>query len=216
MGWTNDGNNSANHGKNRLEVLMLYIIALIIVLLFILIWWGSRPFYHRNVKSEEFERFLRGFVDQGADGSLMFIDHQDSERFVQFAKNCSDQRQTILHFGFPDAPWSREYLDPLAKKFQTLGIDFKITTGEGLIHRFLEIDLEKEDLENKISEGAHIARATFEVMGLDESARYRIYFKGGISKEAARPSLEALSDAPNKLVRRLSRHYLKKINSKKN
>lgn len=195
---------------------MWYVIALIFVLLVIFLWWIQRPLYYRRVKPEEFGRFLRDFLNQGADGSLLFIQHEASPKFVQFAKYCSDQRQTILHFGFLDAPWSREYLDPLAKKFQTLGIDFKITTGEGLIHRFLEIDLEKEDLENKISKGAHIARVVFEVMGLSENDSFKVHFEGDLSVEAARPSLEALRDAPNKLVRRLSRHYSKKLNSKKN
>jgi hypothetical protein len=163
------------------------------------------------VKREEFERFFRDFLNQMADGAVLIIEHQDSSRFIQFAKYCPDRSHTILHFGFPDAPWSRQYFDPLTKVFQTLGIDFSITTGEGLIHRFLEIDFEKEDLEHKISRGAHIARVAFEVMGLDENAKYRIHFKGNISNEAARPALLILRDHPSKLVRILSGKFLRKI-----
>ncbi len=194
---------------------MWYVIALTLVLLVILLYWIRPSLHYRRVKPEEFAGFLRDFLKQGADDSLMFIQHEASPRFVQFAKYCSDQGQIILHLGFPDAPWSREYFDSLAKRLQALGIDFKITTGEGLIHRFLEIDLGKEDLENKISNGAHIARVVFEAMGLSESDNFKVYFEGGLSAEAARPSLEALRDDPNKLVRRLSRHYLEKLSAKK-
>jgi hypothetical protein len=203
-------------GNNRWEVLMWYLIALIVILLLVFVWWIQRPLYHRRVRPEEFERFLGEFLNQGAEGSLLFIQHENSPRFVQFAKYCSNQGQTILHFGFPDAPWSRQYFDPLAKTFQTLGIEFNITTGEGLIHKFLEIDLEKEDLQNKILMGAHLARVAFKVMGVGENERFKVQFKGDLSVEAARPSIELLRDAPNKLVRRLSRHYSKKFNAKKN
>ena len=143
---------------------MWYLVALIAIFLLVFVWWIQRPLYHRRVRPEEFERFLRDFLNQGAEGSLLFIEHENSSRFVQFAKYCSNQRETILHFGFPDAPWSRQYFGPLEKAFQTLGIEFNITAGEALIHRFLEIDLGKEDLENKILIGAHVARVAFEVV----------------------------------------------------
>jgi hypothetical protein len=195
---------------------MWYLIASIIILLAIFIWWIGRPAYRRNVRGEEFERFFQDFLSQMTDGSVVIVEHQGSLRFVQFAKHHKQQQQPILHFGFPDAPWSRQYFGPLVKMFQTNGIDFNIvSTGEDGVRRFLEIDLDKEDLKDTVASGANIARLAFESMGLDQSATFRIHFKGGISPEAARPSLELLRDAPNKLVRRVSRHYLDKMKAKK-
>jgi hypothetical protein len=189
---------------------------LFIVLLVFLIWWGQRPFYQRKVMPREFEKFLRVFLTDCVDDSFLFVRHENSKRFVQFAKRGQNEGQVFLHFGFPDAPWSREYFDPMAQMFQTMGIDFNIvTTGDDMVRRFLEITLVNEDLDVEISRGAHIARVAFEVMGLSESETFKVNFEAKLKTEAARPALEALRDAPNKLVRRFSRHYLKKLNGKK-
>jgi len=194
---------------------MWYLIALFVVLLIIVIWWMRRPLYHRNIKSEEFKKYLGGFLSQCSEGSLMFIEHEDSDRFVQFAKYQLDNSRTILHFGFPDAPWSRQYFDTIVNMLQTLDISHKITTGEAQIQRFVEVDLVLDDLENTVSIGARIAQATFEVMGLTENARFKIHYRGDLSPEAARSSLETLREQPNRLVRTLSRYYLRKLSDKK-
>jgi hypothetical protein len=145
----------------------------------------------------------------------MFIEHEGSDRFVQFAKYQLDNSRTILHFGFPDAPWSRQYFDTIVKMLQTLNISHKITTGGAQIHRFAEVDLVLDDLDNTVTIGARIAQAAFEVMGLTENARFKIHYRGDLSPEAARSSLETLREQPNKLVRTLSRFYLKKLDGKK-
>jgi hypothetical protein len=145
----------------------------------------------------------------------MFIEHEGSDRFVQFAKYQLDNSRTILHFGFPDAPWSRQYFDAIVKVLEKLDVGHKITTGEAQIHRFVEVDLALDDIENTVSIGARIAKAAFEVMGLSENARFKIHYRGDLSPEAARSSLETLREQPNKLVRVLSRYYLKKLNGKK-
>jgi hypothetical protein len=77
------------------------------------------------------------------------------------------------------------------------------------------VDLVLDDVENTVSIGARIAQAAFEVMGLGEDARFKIHYKGNLSPEAARSSLQTLREQPNKLVRTLSRYYLKKLDGKK-
>ncbi len=193
---------------------MWYVIILIIILMVTFIWLGRRPVYHRNIKSEEFEKYLRALLSECADGSLMFIDHEGSERFLQFAKYRSNQGQTILHFGFPDAPWSRQYFESIVKLFQTSGITYNITPGEGLVQRFLQTDLTTEDPKKAITTAAFIARATFGAMGLSESSRFKIHYRGNLSREAIRPSLETLSEQPSKTARTLSQYYLKKLDAK--
>ncbi len=193
---------------------MWFVIASIIIILFIvLIWWIQHPLYYRNVKSEGFEKYLKNFLSQCADGSLMFIEHAGSVRFVQFA--IRNNSHIILHFGFPDAPWSREYFAPVMKQLQTLKIDYNVTTCEGPTRRFLEVYLSLDDQAKAASVGAQIARVAFEAMGLTESARFKIHYEGELSPEAVRSSLEPLGQQPNKLIRTLSRYYLKRLNAKK-
>ena len=144
----------------------------------------------------------------------MFIHHDDSERFLQFAKCRSNQGQMFLHFGFPDAPWSRQYFESIVKMVQTSGITYNITPVEGLVRRFLEIDFSTEDPTKAITAAACIARAAFEAMGLNKSARFKIHYRGSLSREAARRSFETLGEQPSKIARALSRHYLKKLNAK--
>lgn len=177
-----------------------------------IVWWARRPLYHRGVKPRDFQKFLGVLVTDSVDGSLLFIQHEGSEKFVQFAKYGDNQQQSVLRFGFPDAPWSRQYFEPMVEMFKKMGIPFDIvTTGEELVRRFLEINLKDENIESKTSKATQIAMLAFEVMGLTECDTYKVNFEAKLSIEAARPSLEALRDAPNKLVRSLSRHYLRKL-----
>jgi hypothetical protein len=194
---------------------MWYVIALIVVVLVIFIWLIQRPLYHRKVRQGEFEKFFRVLLTECADGSLLFIQHEGSQRFVQFVKYSLNQEHSLLHFGFPDAPWSRQYFDSLTETFQKLGFDIKITTGEGLIRRFLEIDLEEADLENKVSKGVQIARVAFETMGLTKAETFKANFQAKLSTEAARPALETLRGHPSKLVRRLSLKFLTRLEDAK-
>jgi hypothetical protein len=143
----------------------------------------------------------------------MFIEHAGSVRFVQFA--IRNNSHIILHFGFPDAPWSREYFAPVMKQLQTLKINYNITTCEGPTRRFLEVYLSLDDQAKTASVGAQIARVAFEVMGLTESARFKIHYEGELSPETVRSSLEPLGQQPNKVLRKLSRYYLKKLDDKK-
>ena len=67
--------------------------------------FGSKPARHRGQSAEQFERFLTTLELCGRDGGLLFIEHEGSERFVQFMKLGDDPNDlTSLGLGVPDAP----------------------------------------------------------------------------------------------------------------
>jgi hypothetical protein len=193
---------------------MWFTIAITVALLVVFMWWMRRPLYHRNVKPEEFERYVRGFVNQCTDGSLIFVEHEGSPRFVQFAKRRSNGSRTVLQFGFPDVEWSRGYFDTMVNTFQALEFRYIITKGEGPVRRFLELNLVVDDPEDSVIAASRVARVAFKAMGLDEGATFRVHVKGNLSLVAARPSLEVLSNRSNGVVRKLSQRCLNRLGRK--
>lgn len=78
-------------------------LAIVALLITGVIWFLlKRPFCHRKVKLTDIKRFVQGLLDQCVDGSILIIEHEKSERFIQFALYSSGDRP-VLHFGFPKA-----------------------------------------------------------------------------------------------------------------
>ena len=102
--------------------------------------FGSKPARHRGQSAEQFERFLTTLELCGRDGGLLFIEHEGSERFVQFMKLGDDPNDlTSLGLGVPDAPWSHLCFPSVRDALSTAGIrldECRGTTGM----RFLDAD----------------------------------------------------------------------------
>lgn len=154
-----------------------------IVVTIIILWWLKKPIYYRNVERDEIERFIKGLLDVGADGSLLIIQHEGSPRFIQFAKYIENETKTNLHFGFPDAPWSRESFESLEKKLKSAGIKYKIqlTSDNEYVRKFLNVDNIRD-----IATAVRIANIAFDVMGLDEKEKFKIHYEGYISRKASK------------------------------
>ena len=193
---------------------MSYIIIIGILIFLFFIWWANRPLYHRNVKSNEFERYLKGFLDQMRPGSLMFIHHESSDRFVQYAKYESEDLKSILNCGFPDAPWSRPYFDNVAAMLQENHINYHIVKTEGIVNQFIVVDIVSDNTDYAAKSAAGLANKIFKVMGLDEDAHYRINSEGTLCADAAIPELEKLKSNPIKIVRYLASRSLRKRQNK--
>ena len=161
---------------------MIWIVVIGLLIL-LLIWWGKQPNYYRNKKPSDFKSFIEGLINQGVDGSLLFIKHQRSKRFVQFAKYVTNSSESIINFGFPDAKWSRNIFKPLAEAFDKAGIDYSIRgTGDDaeFVSRFIDINKKIENIEITAEEFSHIAKIAFNVMGIGEEEKFRIHFEGGL------------------------------------
>ncbi len=172
---------------------MIWIIISIVLGIILFIWYMRRPYYHRGVKQNELERFIRGLMDQCDDGSLLFIEHENSDRFIQFAKYETKKIGTILHFGFPDAPWSREYFKRMVIELQDAGMDYSIqSTGEESVRRFIDVDIEATKINSIEKRGAKLAQIAFRAMGLGQNEKYRVRYDADLSPRAFHNAMEQI------------------------
>src|SRR5262245_34545701 len=143
----------------------------------LLYWYGSRPIYYRGQPRDSIERFVRDLIAQGGDGSLLIICHEGSDRFVQFAKYIISAQKRNLRFGFPDAPWSRNYFEPVKEALLAEGfLCSEEHMAESDVRRFLVVDNIRTS-----SDASQIAAIAFSAMGLDADATYAVNFEGPVS-----------------------------------
>ncbi len=165
---------------------MSWILGLTVIAVSLGAWWwffeGPKPYMHRNVSMEDFESFLKSLLETATDQTILAIEHQGSDRFVQFTLECGIAEKTI-GYGFPDAPWSREYFAPLMKEVAAQGFTYHIgETGDDVITRFLEVEMAGEH-EDKIQRAAELARLTCGVMGLGSDDRFVAHYDGALDSE---------------------------------
>jgi hypothetical protein len=167
------------------------IFGLVLIGVFLFLRWSAKPIHYRHVASMDFYRFTESLFSQGGDGALLFLHHEGSDCFVQFAKYLSPKR--MVHFGFPDAPWSRSYYRVVQSALTAAGFPCyeKPTKNDHGTLRFLCID----DI-STAQKAAEIALVAFTAMGLGPEAKYTIYQEGLVSlKEWRRYEAERKQDA---------------------
>ena len=172
--------------------LILIIIPLII---FFFRMWLNRPLYYRGLSRYDFHRFLEAFIKQSSDGSLLFIQLDKTRCFIQFAKYITDDSGIIISFGFPEAPWSREYIGPLIRALESLRINYelqRVGTDPAYVTRFVDVNHKVVNLDKAVNVCVDLAVLAFNIMRAGESATYTIHHEGGIDPGAARSSLEKL------------------------
>ena len=180
---------------------MLWLLGGVVVLALLLVWWLRTPVYHRRVSSQTFERFLRGLANQVSDGGLVFICHDASGAFVQFAR-YTEKEGTILRFAFPDAPWSKPHFDRVLADLQALGLPVKVAaTGDQQVSRFLEVDLLMSE-GDAISKAGKIARLAFRSMGSAEEDTYTVHYEGDLDPGASRDALITLARGRDPRIRK--------------
>jgi hypothetical protein len=151
----------------------IVISGLSLVVVYLILRRGAKPIYYRHQTSSDFQRFTESIFAQGGDGTLLFIHHESSERFVQFAKYLSPQR--TVRFAFPEVPWSQGYYPVVRGSLSTAG--FRCVEQEGVDGtRFVCI----EDIAGA-QKAAEIALVAFTAMGLGAEASYTIHQEGPVS-----------------------------------
>lgn len=163
----------------------LFILGLVAAGLYLFLRWGSKPIYYHHVTSTDFLRFTSGLLADGGQGALLFISHEGSNRFVQFAKYLNPKR--TLYFGFPDAPWSRNVFASVQRALTSAGYrcEVRATDNDTDIPRFLCID----DIWTA-EQAADIAEISFSSMGLSPDARFTIHREGPVSLQEWRWHLQ--------------------------
>ncbi len=153
------------------------IVALIIVVIIIGFKLMNRPLRHRVKNLDEFERFLEGLIVQGSEGSILIVEDKKTKKFVQFVK-LGKSKKAKLHFGFPDAPWSKRYFQRVEDAFKKRNIQYTINpTGEDVVTRFLDVDI------FEINKGVEIAKIAFHAMDIPASGHFQAYYAGDLDED---------------------------------
>jgi len=180
---------SNNRCKKDIYMSTILIIALIVVFIIIGFKWMSRPLRHHIKNLDELKLFFEGLIAQCTVGSILIVEDKKTKRFIQFAKRA----KVILHFGFPDAPWSRKYFKRVEDAFKKNNIQYTINqTGEDVVTKFLDIEFVE------IDKGVEIAKIAFHAMDIPSSGHFRAYYEGDLSKETIKESLDLLKGKKNK------------------
>jgi hypothetical protein len=156
-------------------------------------YFGNQIVYHRNLTTERFPWLIAGLATQMKDGGVLVIQHEGSPRFVQFVLSCSNPREACLGFGFPDAPWSRPYFEPVRNALTDLGyMIHESPTGDLSVSRFLELEI-PGPLEAWQTAGSQVAAAAFQAMGVPSTDTFVAHLEGEIdSDRIVRDSLNRL------------------------
>lgn len=113
-------------------------------------------------------------------GSVLVIQHEGSERFIQFAQRSDVVGSEHLLYGFPDAPWSRSYFPDLLARLRAENWDYEVRAAAvGAVTRFVEVHLLGER-DRVISDAMRLARLTTVVLQLPATACYSISLLGSI------------------------------------
>ena len=161
-------------------------------------WWfyqSKKPYYHRNLGQDRFEWLLKTLLETLKDESVLMIEHQGSDRFIQFVKTSSAAGR-CLGFGFPDAPWSRAYFEPVCTVLEEHGFEpSKSKAGDENIPRFVEVEFIGADAQ-QIAKAVEVAQLACQAVGLGESDRYTAHFRGELdSKSVIEDSWRAIREA---------------------
>lgn len=159
---------------------MIWVLIICIVVL-LLYWLSNRPNYYKNRDSSDFKKFIEGLIRQGIHGTLLFIKHKNSNKFVQFAKYITEDNEILISFGFPDAKWSRKYFNLIRRAFENEGIKYKITKvgdDKEFVRQYIDIDNYVKDIKKTAEELSFVAEIVFREMDIDKNDKYTIHFKG--------------------------------------
>lgn len=105
---------------------VLLAVGAVALLVLLLGWWNSRPYPHRLASRADLEPFFETLVEQCADGSLLFIEHPGSDRFLQFALYRFEGGGGGIRISFPDAPWSRTYVEGVKETLSSQGLPVRL------------------------------------------------------------------------------------------
>jgi hypothetical protein len=135
-------------------------------------WLGRQPVYHRGKQPAEFSRFIATLQSESPDGAVLVVEHEGTKRFVQFAKYVEEPADRAVTLGFPDAPWSRAFYEPVREQLTAAGFEVSESFGTGtVVPRFLDVaGLEAPE---RAAEAAVLA---FAAMGIGHEATFTLYW----------------------------------------
>jgi hypothetical protein len=175
------------------------------------------PLFHRNRELAFVEEFARTFASM-AQGSVLIVEHDGSDRFLQFRKpaDTGTALQNIV-FGFPDVKWSRGYFDSVVAALRSEGFTFDVTAqpnDAGPPVRFAEAFL-YGDREGIGREARRLATTVAPAIEFDEAARFTFHIEGSedpaIGRRLKETTWVAMAESESAVARFYGRRQLKKL-----
>jgi hypothetical protein len=140
------------------------------------IWYLFRPpkpIQYRGRRLENLPEFFHGLIVGVSAGGILYARHEGSPQFLQFRKDLLPSGDRRLHFGFPNAPWSRDSYPRLRELLASAGIDFaERSTGEEAVPCFLLVDGLTQ------TEAYRVAELACQAMGMGRDATFTVSFAG--------------------------------------
>jgi hypothetical protein len=142
--------------------------------------YGRRPHRYKKQPLQALSRFLVTLSRHGQHGLVLHVDHEGSDRFLQFAKYVGSDGHENVHFGLPDAPWSRSYVPRVLDALRLAGFSaYYRETGEDVVRGFVCVD--NIDSPDRASE---LAQAAAGALDLPTSSTFTIWFDGAVDIQA--------------------------------
>ena len=189
---------------SALAILALVFLGLLIIALCwkTISWWLAKPDSYSGQTIDDVQRFIHSLrLTVGDDGMLM-INHEGSDRFIQFVKYSRDN-QAYLHFALPETAWSRKAFPKIQDICRDRGYECRINPVEGpIIKNFLEIELpfSNEDAEMVVFD---FSKEVFSSFGLTLQDRFSVRFSGDPNYDYARELVSvALKEESENSLRR--------------
>jgi hypothetical protein len=165
---------------------LMIIIAIFSLLLILFIIKINRSIKYKITNLNDTGKYFTTLIEVCKENSLLFIKHKDTGYFIQYAKYVMKNNEINLHFGFPDAPWSRAIFSSIQNIFKNNDIKYNITdTTSNLVTRFLEVNF----IANEIV-AIKISKLAFKAMGLSEKDNYILYYQADLDEKAIRENLK--------------------------
>lgn len=162
---------------------MTLAIAFGVVLVCLLVWyvnyWLNKPLVHQISGVDSLNDFFCSLLLKCTPGTILFVTHVETGFFLQFVKYYRDDEEAVMHFGFPDAPWSWEAFVKLEDLLKAKQVKFEIQrTGEKEpVRAFINI------FELGIEEAVQVTNLAIQAMDLSTSDNYSVHYEGGIAED---------------------------------
>lgn len=119
------------------------------------------------------ENFFRVHTERAV---IVFQPKRIRDRFIQFRIARDEDGNKILVFGFPDAPWSRDYYRMIFSELTKCGFSpMQVSTGESRIREFLEVEISSVDVSEQ---GTKIAKVAFAIMEVTSNSSLGVRTNG--------------------------------------
>lgn len=142
---------------------ILIFVAVAALGLVVLARIGRKPVRHKGVYPDRIGRFLEVLLRRGYNGGVAVFEVNErrrQRRFIQFVKYIRRPGEIGIAFAFPNAPWSREYVEPVRAMLAASGVAATASaTGRDDTTEFVNADLGSD-----IDGGVRLADKVFQAV----------------------------------------------------